>query len=99
MADEPEQFKHLGLVQLVLRAELGRCRMRLAEAAALAPGSIVTLDRLAGEPVEIRCREHVIARGEVVIQDDEFAIRVTDIVDRHDSALANSSRSGRPRRK
>ncbi|MCC7491350.1 MAG: FliM/FliN family flagellar motor switch protein [Fimbriimonadaceae bacterium] len=75
-------YEHLSLVTVTLRAELGRCTMRFRDAQRLGPGSVVTIDRLAGEPVELLCHGQVLARGEVVIQDERFAIRVTEIVDR-----------------
>jgi flagellar motor switch protein FliN/FliY len=69
-------------VRVRLRVQLGQSAMRLHEVEALRPGAIVTLDRLAGEPVDVLCRGQCIALGEVMIQDDAFAVRVTEIVDR-----------------
>ena len=92
-------YQHIGLVKITLHAELGRCAMRFSDISRLQPGALVTLDRLAGEPVEVRCRGQCVARGEVVIQDDAFAIRVTEILDRRDNAVVNATRRNRHRKK
>lgn len=76
----PPDYDRIAKVNVTIRAELGRTTLRLREVESLAPGTVVTLDRLAGEPVELRCRGQVIATGEVVIQDEAFAIRVTEIL-------------------
>ncbi len=96
---EEAGYQHISLVQITLHAELGRCAIRFGDLARLQAGSLVTLNRLAGEPVEVRCRGQCIAKGEVVIQDDAFAIRVTEILDRRDNALANSPHRTRHRKK
>lgn len=98
MADARE-YQQIGLVKVTLRAELGRGSMKFRQVEQLRAGSVVPLDRLAGEPVELRCRGHVIARGEVVIQDDAFAIRVTDIIDKREKVLAEQPLQRRHRRK
>jgi flagellar motor switch protein FliN len=67
-------------VPVDLAVELGRTRMTIAETLALAPGSIVTLQRMAGEPVDLLVNGRPIARGEVVVVDDEFGLRVTELV-------------------
>ena len=69
-------------VAVTLSLEVGRARMSVRDLLQLAPGAIVELDRLAGEPLEMLCRGHVIARGEVMIQDEAFALRLTEIVQR-----------------
>ncbi len=99
MSFDEVSYHHIGLVNVTLRAELGRCLMRIRDVERLAAGSIVTLDRLAGEPVELRCRGRCIATGEVVIQDDAFAVRVTDIVDRRRNLMLDSARPARHRKK
>jgi flagellar motor switch protein FliN/FliY len=53
--------------------------MTLGEALALGPGSVVGLHRMAGEPVDLLVNGRVIARGEVVVIDEEFGLRVTDV--------------------
>ena len=54
--------------------------MTIRETLALGPGSIVTLNRLAGEPVDLLVNGKPIARGEVVVIDEEFGLRVTEVV-------------------
>jgi flagellar motor switch protein FliN len=60
--------------------EIGRTHMTIRETLALGPGSIVTLNRLAGEPVDLLVNGKPIARGEVVVIDEEFGLRVTEVV-------------------
>lgn len=75
-------------VPVELAVEIGRSRMTIAETLALAPGSIVTLDRLAGEPVDLLVNGRTIARGEVVVIGEEFGFRVTQVVGEARSAAA-----------
>ena len=70
----------LAAVPVELAVEIGRARMTIAETLALAPGSIVTLDRLAGEPVDLLVNGRAIARGEVVVIGEEFGFRVTQVL-------------------
>ena len=81
MTDE-QGYQSIGSVKVTLHARLGSSRLKVREVEALRPGAVVTLDRLAGEPVELLCRGQVIARGEVMIQDETFALRLTEIVQR-----------------
>jgi flagellar motor switch protein FliN/FliY len=67
-------------VPVELAVEIGRTRMTIRETLALGPGSIVTLERLAGEPVDLLVNGKPIARGEVVVIDEEFGLRVTEVV-------------------
>lgn len=69
-------------VPLEVTAVLGRTRRQVGEVLALGPGSVVELDKLAGEPVELLVNGKLIARGEVVVIDEHFGIRITDIVSR-----------------
>ena len=64
-----------------LSVEIGRTRMTVGEMLQLRAGSIVTLERLAGEPVDLLVNGTPIARGEVVIVDEQFGLRVTEIVE------------------
>lgn len=94
-----EDYQPIGLVHVTLRAELGRTTARYRDAVEWGPGTVVTLDRLAGESVELRCRGQCIAKGEVVVQDDAFAIRVTEIVHRRAMQANPLLRRQRHRRK
>ena len=67
-------------VPLKLTVELGRTTKLVKEILALAPGSVVELDKLAGEPVDIVVNNRLIARGEVVVVEENFGVRVTEIV-------------------
>jgi flagellar motor switch protein FliN len=67
-------------VPVELAVEIGRTRMTIGETLGLGPGSIVTLNRLAGEPVDLLVNGKPIARGEVVVIDEEFGLRVTEVV-------------------
>ncbi|MGH9152146.1 MAG: flagellar motor switch protein FliN [Acidimicrobiales bacterium] len=67
-------------VSLRISVELGRTQMTIKELLALGPGSVVELDTLAGEPVNILVNDRLIAKGEVVVVDENFGVRVTDIV-------------------
>ena len=63
-----------------LAVEIGRTRMTIGDTLGLGPGSIVTLDRMAGEPVDLLVNGRPIARGEVVVIDEEFGLRITEVV-------------------
>jgi flagellar motor switch protein FliN/FliY len=82
MSPDADHYKPIQGVTVTLHARLGRARLKFRDVESLRPGSVVTLDRLAGEPVEILCHEQIIAYGEVMIQDEAFTVRLTRIVDR-----------------
>lgn len=67
-------------VTMRVSVELGRASLTVQEILALGPGSVVELDKLAGEPVDILVNDRLIARGEVVMVDENFGVRVTEIV-------------------
>ena len=67
-------------VPLDVSVELGRCRMTIQELLALGPGSVIELDKVAGEPLDILINDRLVARGEAVVVNDKFGIRITDIV-------------------
>lgn len=67
-------------VPVDLIVEIGRTRMTIRETLAVGRGSIITLDKLAGEPADLLVNGRLIARGEVVAIDEEFGLRVTDVV-------------------
>lgn len=67
-------------VQMTLTVELGRTKMYIKEILGLGEGSIIELDKLAGEPVDLLVNGKLIAKGEVVVIDENFGVRVTDIV-------------------
>jgi flagellar motor switch protein FliN len=76
----PADLERLHDVPVELAVEIGRTRMTIGETLALGPGAIVTLNRLAGEPVDLLVNGRPIARGEVVVIDEEFGLRITEVV-------------------
>lgn len=67
-------------VSLRVTVELGRTRMKLSQILELQHGSVVELDRLAGDPVDIFVNDRMVAHGEVVVVDDKFGVRITDMI-------------------
>ncbi|MEI0606968.1 flagellar motor switch protein FliN [Brachyspira pulli] len=68
-------------VTITVTVELGRARLSIKEILSLGEGSIIELQKLAGEPVDLLVNGKLIARGEVVVIDECFGVRVTEIVD------------------
>ena len=79
-AGDASDLERLTDVTLELTVEVGRTRMTLGQALALGPGSVITLDRLADQPVDLLVNGKPVARGEVVVIDDVFGLRVTQIM-------------------
>jgi len=69
-------------VEMEVTCELGRTRMSVRQLLALAPGDVVELDRLAGSPADLLVNGTLLARGEVVVVDESFGLRITEIVTR-----------------
>jgi flagellar motor switch protein FliN len=69
-------------VNLEVTVEIGRTRLPIREVLALTPGSIVELDKLAGEKVDVLVNGHLIASGEVVVVDENFGVRITEVSSR-----------------
>jgi flagellar motor switch protein FliN/FliY len=67
-------------VAVTLALEVGRVKMSVRDLLQLAPGAVVELDRLAGEPLDVLVNGVRIARGEVVVVNEKFGIRLTDVV-------------------
>jgi len=67
-------------ISVEVKVELGRTHRKIREVLELGPGSVVELDRLAGEPVELLINDKLFARGEVVVIDENFGVRLTDII-------------------
>jgi flagellar motor switch protein FliN len=81
--DTPRQVLDLDFVldiPLSLTVELGRSRMLISELLQLGQGSVVELAKLAGEPMDVYVNQRLIARGEVVVINEKFGVRLTDIV-------------------
>ncbi|HET6284288.1 MAG TPA: flagellar motor switch protein FliN [Polyangia bacterium] len=78
---EPSRRLELLLdVPLDVSVELGRSRVSIQDLLALGPGSVVELDKIAGEPLDILVNDRLVARGEAVVVNDKFGVRITDIV-------------------
>lgn len=78
-ADQDSKIGFLLDISMRISVELGRTRMDIRDILGLTTGSVVELDRQAGEPVDILINGHLVAQGEVVVIDDKFGVRVTDI--------------------
>ena len=72
---------HIENVVVNLSVELGRTRVLLQDVAGIGEGSIIELDKLAGEPVDLLANGELIAKGEVVVIDQYFGVRVTYVLD------------------
>ena len=79
-ATDDADLARLHNVPVELAVEIGRTRMTIGDTLGLGPGSIITLNRMAGEPVDLLVNGRPIARGEVVVIDEEFGLRVTEVV-------------------
>ncbi len=69
-------------LEMNVSVELGRTEMKVSEVLNLGPGSVIELDRLSGEPVDILVNDRLIARGEVVVVDENFGVRVVEVIRR-----------------
>jgi len=67
-------------IPVEITVQLGNTRMMIKELLQLGQGSVIELDKLAGEPMEVLVNNKLIARGEVVVVNEKFGIRLTDIV-------------------
>lgn len=76
-----ETLDLLSDVQLQVKIELGRTRMYVEDVLQLADGAVVELDKLAGDPVDIYVNDRHIARGEVLVLNDNFCVRISEILD------------------
>ncbi len=77
---EARNIEMLMDVDLPISIELGRTKMAIADILALGPGSVVELNKLAGEPVDLLVNHRVVARGEVVVVDENFGLRITQLM-------------------
>lgn len=87
VADEMQAVEDFDLnllldIPLEITVELGRAKVQIQELLKLGPGSTVKLSKLEGEPVDILANDKLIARGEVVLQNKKYGIRITEITSR-----------------
>jgi flagellar motor switch protein FliN len=85
---EKATLELLSDVELDVKIELGRTHMHLEEILKLRRGSVVLLDKLAGDPVEIYVNERLVARGEVLVLNDNFCVRVAELIAGDDAKAA-----------
>jgi flagellar motor switch protein FliN/FliY len=67
-------------VPVVVTVQLGSCQMSMREVLQLNPGSVVQLDKLADAPVEVLLNDKLVARGEVVVVENKFGIKITEMI-------------------
>jgi flagellar motor switch protein FliN/FliY len=80
LSDEASSLQLLMDIPLEISVELGRVRMMVKDVVDLGSGSIVEIDKAAGEPVDVLVNGRLVARGEVVVIEDNFGVRVTEIL-------------------
>jgi flagellar motor switch protein FliN/FliY len=80
--DNGRNLDLLMTVPLKITAELGTCKMLVEDVLKLGTGSIVELDRLAGGPVDLLVNDKLVARGEVIAIDENFGVRITELIER-----------------
>lgn len=76
----PRNLDFLLDVNLQVSVEVGRSRMSIQDLLQLGQGSVIELSKLAGEPLDIYINERLVARGEAVIVNEKFGVRITDII-------------------
>jgi flagellar motor switch protein FliN len=72
--------RNVNNIELNVSIELGRVRMRLSDVLQVADGSVLELDKLTDEPVDVVVNDRVIARGEVVVLNDKLAVRICEVM-------------------
>ncbi len=88
MTASPEQARAITLlsdVNLNVKIELGRTRMLVEDVLKLTEGAVVELDKLAGDPVDVYVNERHVARGEVLVLNDNFCVRINEILEAIDA--------------
>lgn len=85
-SNEPDNLDLLRDVQLDLKIELGRTQMQLENVLHLRQGAVVALDKLAGDPVDIFANGRLIARGEVLVLNDNYCVRVVALIASDDAS-------------
>jgi flagellar motor switch protein FliN/FliY len=79
-AETPLNLAVLLDIPVEVSVELGSCQLPMREVLQLKPGSVVQLDKVADAPVDLYVNDKLVARGEVVVVDDRFGIKVTEII-------------------
>jgi len=89
-----EKISLLSDVNLNVKIELGRTRMLLEDVLKLAEGAVVELDKLAGDPVDVYVNDRHIARGEVLVLNDNFCVRINEILNPEEDSRFPESKAG-----
>jgi flagellar motor switch protein FliN/FliY len=79
--DEQANLERMMDIGLNVRIELGRTKMYIEDLVKLGDGAIVELDKLAGDPVDVRVNGKLVARGEILVLNENFCVRLIEIVD------------------
>lgn len=79
-AENPQNIEVLLDVPVKLSVELGSCKTSMRDVLQLGPGSVVQLDKMADAPVDVFVNSRLFARGEVVVVEDRFGIKITEIL-------------------
>ncbi|MBK8271210.1 MAG: flagellar motor switch protein FliN [Planctomycetes bacterium] len=87
----PNGIGLLGDVKLDVKIELGRADMYIEDVLKLGAGAVVQLDKLAGDPVDVLVNDRLVARGEVLVLNDNFCVRISEILPGADEALQAAS--------
>lgn len=90
----PSNLDLLMDIELEVRVELGRSSLKIRDVLKLGTGSVVELDKLAGEPVDLLVNDVIFAKGEVVVIDENFGVRITDILSLADRVKTFGERKG-----
>ncbi len=91
----PDGLDLLADVNLNVKIELGRTRMFVEDVLRLNSGSVVELDKLAGDPVDIYVNDRPVARGEVLVLNDNFCVRISEIISQiHEGDVTDADDSG-----
>ena len=77
---DPNRVTMLNDVKLRVKIELGRARMLVEDVLKLGEGAVVELDKLAGDPVDVYVNDRLVARGEVLVLNDNFCVRISDVI-------------------
>jgi len=92
-SDDPQNLEMLSDVDLDVKIELGRTSMLIDDVLRLNEGAVVELDKLAGDPVDVFVNDRIVARGEVLVLNDNFCVRINEVLDR--AAMEAAQRGGR----
>ena len=80
MAEPPDNLGRVMDVSVSLTARVGVVRMRISDVIDLAPGAVIDLERNAGDPIDIVIGDKLIAKGEIVVVDDRYGVRIVEVI-------------------